>query len=597
MQERSDTIDHRVYAGITIQLALSYALAGGVASGIFHWLAASGLAPGAIIVLALACGAGAGLLVIANVLYSIFLLYLTLVRLAEGRPIEKQRTLWHWPLGTLFRLLERISRRIDEASRHAQLTDEYREQLLQQASEAATTAERNRLARELHDSVKQQLFSIRMSALAARTQVRENVQEAQEAIADIQRSADEAQVEMQALLQQLSSTALEHTSLTEAVHTQARALEYRSGAQVHIEINALPTSDRCPLSMQEAVFRIIQEAFANIGRHARAHNVWCTLKQHEDTFVVAICDDGQGFDTRYIQQGMGLSNIQDRARHLDGRVTIESEPGQGTTVQVTIPLLLPPEAKEQQEQQERETQRLEVRAQGGLQLRSIMGSFLLLSTIVIPSLTVVYPLANVRGFVLLFVISCLLIMLYGLISARLAIARVAIFRGEKQRETCSLRLLEHRGWISFLRLLLFALWYGLVWQPYILLIRTEGMTGLLFFLVEVLVALFLLLEHQQAGRAITRYYAMLSENDLAWEVKQGLRQIWWRTLLSLCLALFLLIGNRHIPRFPPVTFWQWLTYGGFFILLIFGMEVLIDLWQLQPWQKKVKQRTQTQIAP
>jgi signal transduction histidine kinase len=538
-------------------------------------------------VLALACGTGVGLLAIANILYSLFLLHLALARMAKGRSVEKQHSLWHRPLGTFFLLLESISRRIDEAFKQEQLTTEYREQLLLQAGKAAATEERNRLARELHDSVKQQLFSIRMSALAARTQVRGDVREAQEAIEDIQRSADEAQVEMQALLQQLSSTALEHTSLVEAVRTQAQALEYRSGAQVYVEINEMPTADRCPLSMQEAVFRIIQEAFANIARHARAQNVWCTLTQHEDTFVAVIRDDGRGFDTQHIQQGMGLGNIQERAHQVNGRVTIESEPGQGTTIQATIPLLLPQAAQEQREQQEREAQRMEVRAQGGLQLRSTMGIFMLLFTIVAPGLTTVYSPANMQGFVILIVIFCVLVMLYGLISARLAIARVTIFHGEEHRETSSLRLLEHREWASFLRLLLFAFWYVLVWLPYTSLVRMSWAMGLLFFFVEVLVASFLLVEHRQSGRAMTRYYAMITGRELALEVRQRQRQLWWRTLLSLCLALFLLRVNWHILHFPPATFWQWLTYGGFFILLIFGVGVLIDLRQLRPWKKKV----------
>jgi signal transduction histidine kinase len=597
MQEYGDIIDNRAYVAITVQLALSCSLAGGVALAMVHWLGTTGLAPGVVVVLALLCGTGMGLLVTANMLYSLFVLHLTLARLAEGKSVGKQRRRGLWPLGTFFHLLERISQRIDEMLQRERLADEYREQLLMQASKTAASEERNRLARELHDSVKQQLFSIRMSALAARTQVQGDVREAQEAIDDIQRSADEAQVEMQALLQQLSSTALEHTSLVEAVRTQAQALEYRSGAQVCVEMAELPAVDRCPPAMQEAVFRIIQEALANVARHARAKNVWCTLAQQKDTLVAVIRDDGQGFDVQHTQKGMGLANIRERARHIDGRVVIESEPGKGTTVQVAIPLLLSQETKEKREQQAREAQRMEVRAQGGLQLRSAIGAFMLLFTIVAPGLTAVFSPVSVREFVVLIVGFCLLVMLYGLISARLAIARVTIFRGEEHRETCSLRLLEHREWASFLRLSLFALWYVLIWQPYMPPGKGGGIAGPLFSLVEVLVALFLLIEHRRSGRAMTRYYTLISRSELASEVGQGVRHIWSRTLLSLCLALFLLLAIRRVLlRFPPVTFWQWLIYGGFFIVLIFGIGVLIDLWQLQPWRKKVRRETRQQSA-
>jgi signal transduction histidine kinase len=595
MREQSDVIDNRIYAGVTVQLALSCGLASGVTLVVFHWLGAAGLAPGVVVVLALLCGISAGLLATANMLYSVFLFHLALVRLAEGRPIEQLRSRWLWPLDTFFHLLQRISQRVDEASQRKLLTDEYREQLLQQASKAAAVEERNRLARELHDSVKQQLFSIRMSALAARTQVQGDVNEAQEAIEDIQRSADEAQVEMQALLQQLSSTALEHTSLLEAVQTQMQALEYRSGARVYVDMTTLPAADRFPLAMQEAAFRIIQEALANIARHARAQNVWCTIVQHEDTLVVTIRDDGQGFDIQSTQKGMGLTNIQERVHHLDGSVTIESESGKGTTIQVTIPLLLSQETREKREQQEREAQRMEARAQGGLQLRAMMNSFTLVFTIVAPGLMDVYPLPNERGFVVLIVGFCLLVMFYGLISTRLAVARISILRSEEYREMRLLRLLEHKGWASFLRLLLFALWYVLVLQPYTPLLGARGIAGLLFFLVEVLVALILLIEHRQSGQAMSRYYSMISGSELAWEVRQGVRQIWGRTLLSLCLALFLLIASSRVfLHFPPVVFWQWLMYSGFFIVLVFGIGVLIDLWQLQPWRKRAQQGTRVQ---
>ena len=123
---------------------------------------------------------------------------------------------------------------------------------------------------------------------------------------------------MQALLQQLRSAPLENTSLMEAVQTQAQALEYRSGAHVTVEIADLPVRDRFPIHMQETLFRIVQESLANIARHARAKNVRYTQTQDEKTLTVVISDDGQGFDTQAVRKGMGLANIHERARSLDG---------------------------------------------------------------------------------------------------------------------------------------------------------------------------------------------------------------------------------------------------------------------------------------
>lgn len=90
--------------------------------------------------------------------------------------------------------------------------------------------------------------------------------------------------------------------------------------------------------MQEALFRIVQEAFANIVRHARVQHVWCDLSQDGKTLKLVIRDDGQGFDMQAIRKGVGLANIEERTRRLDGVTTIASEPGQGTTLCVQIPL-------------------------------------------------------------------------------------------------------------------------------------------------------------------------------------------------------------------------------------------------------------------
>src|SRR5262249_54638932 len=145
-----------------------------------------------------------------------------------------------------------------------------------------------------------------------------------------------------------------------------------------VNMAELPAIDRYPLHMQEVLFRIIQEAFTNIARHARAQHVFYSQTQDEQTLFVTICDDGQGFDTQTARNGMGLTNIQERTQSLDGIAKIESEPGKGTTLSIQIPLLLSPETKEQQEQKEYTSQKLLEIAQGGLQLRSILAIFTLM---------------------------------------------------------------------------------------------------------------------------------------------------------------------------------------------------------------------------
>jgi hypothetical protein len=157
---------------------------------------------------------------------------------------------------------------------------------------------------------------------------------------------------MQALLQQLRPAPLEHTSLLEALHTQAQALEFRAGAAVHVDLAPLPEPDRLLPGTQEAIFRLVQEAFANIARHARARTIWRTLQTVGQSLRVTVRDDGQGFDPAQARAGMGLANLRERTQTLHGNLVIRSQRGAGTTVLISIPLLealpSPAEAARQQ---------------------------------------------------------------------------------------------------------------------------------------------------------------------------------------------------------------------------------------------------------
>jgi signal transduction histidine kinase len=219
--------------------------------------------------------------------------------------------------------------------------DDLRENLLAQVQDTAAQQERNRLARELHDSIKQQIFSISMSAAAADARWESDPQGARAALGDLRGVAHEAMVEMNALLQQLSPAPLEKAGLVQALRDQCEALGYRTGAQVTAEFGGLPPNDRLPAGTQESVFRIAQEAFSNIARHARAGQVTLYLGLHDDkdALMLKIQDDGQGFDLETAKGGMGLDNIRQRVITLRGDLAIESDPDKGTRLQVTVPLM------------------------------------------------------------------------------------------------------------------------------------------------------------------------------------------------------------------------------------------------------------------
>jgi len=227
--------------------------------------------------------------------------------------------------------------------------EKLRQRWVRQLSAAAAQQERNRLARDLHDSIKQQIFSINVSAAAAQERWDDDGAGARQALEDVRNSAREAMTEMEAMLQQLRPALLENIGLVEALRKQAEALQYRTGACVAAEFSDLPDNDTLLPGAQEAIFRIAQEALSNIARHARAKNVRIRLHQQRDgenpTLWLKIEDDGGGFDTTQPSVGMGLANIKVRAAEIGGRLHLESAPGEGTNLALSVPIIFPDVSK------------------------------------------------------------------------------------------------------------------------------------------------------------------------------------------------------------------------------------------------------------
>jgi len=241
-------------------------------------------------------------------------------------------------LGTASSLARRLYTTLMKREREV---DDLRENLLAQVQDTAAQQERNRLARELHDSIKQQIFGISMSAAAIEAHWETDPLGAQTLLADLRSVAHEAMVEMNVLLQQLSPAPLEKVGLVQALRDQCEALGYRTGAQVTAECGALPPNDRLPAGAQENIFRIVQEAFSNTARHARAAQVslYLGLRDGGDALTLRIQDDGQGFDPANLgdNQGFGLRAMTGRAESIGARLEVQSSPGRGTKVSVGVP--------------------------------------------------------------------------------------------------------------------------------------------------------------------------------------------------------------------------------------------------------------------
>jgi signal transduction histidine kinase len=227
--------------------------------------------------------------------------------------------------------------RLFDSDPNAHVQSRYEEKI----REAAAQEERNRLARDLHDAVKQQVFAIHTAAATAQARFDDDPPGAQAALERVRESAREAMAEMEAMLENLRAAPLENVGLVEALKKQCEALGFRTGAQVEFRVGDLPASQVMPPDAQQALFRVAQEALANIGRHARAQRVSVALDTRDERVHLEIKDDGRGFDETTGAQGMGLRNIRARATGVGGAVNVRSRPGEGTTVHMSMPFAVP----------------------------------------------------------------------------------------------------------------------------------------------------------------------------------------------------------------------------------------------------------------
>jgi signal transduction histidine kinase len=208
--------------------------------------------------------------------------------------------------------------------------------LREQAGQAAAMAERGRLARELHDSVTQSLYSVTMYAeAAARLMATDQRTVAAEYLRDAGETAQEALREMRLMIYQLRPPVLETGGLAVALQVRLDAVERRGGIRAELTVEG---EDRLPLAVQAELHQIAQEALNNALKHAHATGVRVRLQFGEVDTILEVQDDGIGFDPGAVQEGggLGLPGMKERVRKIGGRLKIESAPGQGTKVVVQV---------------------------------------------------------------------------------------------------------------------------------------------------------------------------------------------------------------------------------------------------------------------
>jgi len=212
-------------------------------------------------------------------------------------------------------------------------------QLVAQAREAGVTDERQRMAREIHDTIAQGLTGV-ITQLEAARQVKGNHEELQRRIDNATRLARESLAEARRSVQAVMPVPLEERSLPDAIaHVSAR---WSSLSRVPAEVNTTGNVRGLHPEVEVTVLRVTQEALANIAKHANASRVGVTLSFMDDVVSIDVRDDGAGFSPLEVangSSGFGLTAMRQRVEGLSGVLEIESEPGGGTAVSATLPAI------------------------------------------------------------------------------------------------------------------------------------------------------------------------------------------------------------------------------------------------------------------
>jgi PAS domain S-box-containing protein len=213
--------------------------------------------------------------------------------------------------------------------------------LREQAKTSAAAEERNRLARELHDSVTQNLYSVTLYAeAAARLLAAGAIDMATEHLRDLRDTSQEALREMRLLIFELRPMDLQKMGLAGAINARLQAVETRGGIQARLIQEGVEYAPLLSPALQEEIYHIAQETLNNTLKHARAKRVTVVLNYGPRVARMQVRDDGQGFAPEAAAEGggLGLRGMRERAARIHGCLTIESAPGAGTTVTVEAPV-------------------------------------------------------------------------------------------------------------------------------------------------------------------------------------------------------------------------------------------------------------------
>ncbi|MFN2271146.1 MAG: histidine kinase [Anaerolineae bacterium] len=267
------------------------------------------------------------------------------LRIADSRRDE---------IGLLAHQLNLLAEHLEEDEEDLGELQERTSRLSDQVRALAVVEERNRLARELHDSVKQNLFSVAMtaSAIRARIDALDSIPaDLKEMVLEVETTSRAAQQEMTRLIADLRPESIYAQGLAETLNDFTLLLGAREHLLIYLDVHG--NDKLLPPAVAEVLYRVAQEALHNVARHACATRVDVDLRCIPEQVSLTIEDNGVGFDPSEAHKGLGLGHMRERIMEVGGVLSVDSQPGIGTTivaeVALTHPLGLRPDQAEMEE--------------------------------------------------------------------------------------------------------------------------------------------------------------------------------------------------------------------------------------------------------
>jgi signal transduction histidine kinase len=199
----------------------------------------------------------------------------------------------------------------------------------------AQETERRTISRELHDQVGQTLNALLVDAanLSKRVQPEDTV--SLHYLDNIRKYADSSVNSIRDIALLLRPSMLDDLGLIPALEWQAREVSRRSG--IKVKVSAENVTDSLPDEMRTCIYRVVQEALQNVLRHSGARCAMVTVRQDDHSLYLSVEDDGHGFDPK-LMRGLGMLGMEERVRQLGGQFEVQSTPGKGAVLRVTLPI-------------------------------------------------------------------------------------------------------------------------------------------------------------------------------------------------------------------------------------------------------------------